>query len=200
MKQTRFNPLWKNDSRFKFWITEDESSPFWFRCKFCQKKIDLSNMGERALTQHMGSQKHSNLARQRLAQTSGGLLSSWVRPVPSNNSAETRPNESPQSLHVSEPSDSDGRNENDGNLPGTSNSSNALNQWVSQESVLKAEILWNLHCTVNHLSYRSNIHTSAIFATIFSDSEIAQKYSCSKDKSSYLTTFVKKFLIYDFNI
>ena len=60
---------------------------------------------------------------------------------------------------------------------------------MSQESVLKAEILWNLHCTVNHLSYRSNIHTSAIFATIFSDSEIAQKYSCSKDKSSYFTTF-----------
>ena len=137
-------------------------------------------MGERALTQHMGAQKHSNLARQRLAQTSGGLLSSWVRPVPSNNSAETRPNESPQSLHVSEPSDSDGRNENDGNLPGTSNSSNALNKWVSQESVLKAEILWNLHCTVNHLSYRSNIHTSAIFATIFSDSEIAQKIHVQK--------------------
>ena len=189
MKHTRFNPLWKDDPRFKIWITEDGSSPFCVRCKFCQKKIDLSNMGEKALTQHMGSQKHNTIARQRLEQNLGGLLSSWVRPIPSNTSAETRPNESPQSLHDSEPSHSDGRNENNGNLPGTSNSSNALNQWVSQESVLKAEILWNLHCTVNHLSYRSNIHTSAIFATIFSDSEIAQKYSCSKDKSSYLTTF-----------
>ena len=88
-------------------------------------------MGEKALTQHMGSQKHNTIAR----------------PIPSNTSAETRPNESPQSLHDSEPSHSDGRNENNGNLPGTSNSSNALNQWVSQESVLKAEILWNLHCS-----------------------------------------------------
>ena len=51
MKHTRFNPLWKDDPRFKIWITEDGSSPFCVRCKFCQKKIDLSNMGEKALTQ-----------------------------------------------------------------------------------------------------------------------------------------------------
>ena len=192
MKQTRFNQLWKNDPRFKSWLAEYELSPFYFFCQVCQKKIDLSNMGETALTKHMATQKHSNLVRQRLAQTSG-LLSSWVRPTP-HGSGETLPDESTQSMPEG-PSDSP-HQENQENIdnPGPSISSNTkeqstLNQWVSEESVLKAEILWNLHCSVNHLSYRSNTHTSAIFAKIFPDSNIAQKYSCAKDKCSYLTTF-----------
>ena len=128
-------------------------------------------MGETALTKHMGTQKHGNIARQRQAEASG-LLASWVRPTShGSGAAETLPEESNQSMHE-EPSDYNQENQNTDN-PGPSNSSKTkdigtLNQWVSDESVLKAEILWNLHCSVNHLSYRSNTHTSAIFSTIFS--------------------------------
>ena len=122
-------------------------------------------MGVTALTKHMGPQKHGQ------AETSG-LLASWVRPTShGSGAAETLPEESNQSMHE-EPSDSNQENQNTDN-PGPSNSSKTKdigtpNQWVSDESVLKAEILWILHCSVNHLSYRSNTHTSAIFSTIFS--------------------------------
>ena len=53
MKKTKFNSLWKTDPRFKPWLAEHEPSPFYFYCEFCQKRIDLSNMGKTALTKQL---------------------------------------------------------------------------------------------------------------------------------------------------
>ena len=64
-----------------------------------------------------------------------------------------------------------------------------IDSYVSPETVLKAEIYWALHVCISHQSYRSNEHAGSLFKVMFSDSEIAKKFACGRQKVSYLLTF-----------
>lgn len=71
-------------------------------------------------------------------------------------------------------------------------------------SALRAEILWCLNTAANHHSYNSNEGVGELFATMFSDSDIAKSFACGKDKTSYMIQFgiaphFKKLLIKSVN-
>lgn len=154
-KRTKFNPLWKSDPVFKNWLEEDKSSIHAFRCKVCQSRYELANMGKPAVSRHMTSKKHISLMQSRAGQSSS-LLASWTQSQPCG----TRPSSSVSSQ------DSSASNQSNAVADTPSNNSTCVRQgnmvnpsidnWASSEDVMKAEIMWNMHCTVNHLSYRSN--------------------------------------------
>ena len=52
-KQTYFNKEWLEDPDFKLWLKEVPTNRTKAKCKFCQKTIELSNMGAFALKSHM---------------------------------------------------------------------------------------------------------------------------------------------------
>lgn len=58
-----------------------------------------------------------------------------------------------------------------------------------RKAARRAEILWAVHCVMNHHSFKSNVEISQLFETMFFDSNIAKMYSCSADKMAYLTSF-----------
>ena len=74
--------------------------------------------------------------------------------------------------------------------PEPSSSGSTLNTWISNEKVLKAEILWSLYSAANHLTCRDSNNTSALFEVMFSDSKIAKQFISGKDKTKNITSFV----------
>ena len=54
---SKFQHEWLKMPLFQGWIMKHES-PFKAYCKLCNKAVDLSNMGKRALTSHAESKSH----------------------------------------------------------------------------------------------------------------------------------------------
>ena len=65
----------------------------------------------------------------------------------------------------------------------------SMNKWIVGEDVQKAEALWCLYATVNHISNRSSNNMNALFEVMFNDSEIAKEFACAEDKNPYLVSF-----------
>ena len=185
-RKTKFNPCWKNEENFKGWLSKDPLSNQSFKCLKCQCTLELGNMGRSAFTKHMKSFKHLtfNLSRQSQA---AGLMASWTRSSQSDASNESINKEPQIQSNLNTVEDQVIVNSNvEYSEPYTittpTTNSGVLNTWVATEEVLKAEALWCVYATVNHLSCRASKNTSALFELMFRDSKIANKFSCGKDK------------------
>lgn len=71
-KKTTFKAEWLTNPQFKF-LESVPGNPNAAYCKLCFKRIDLSNMGRRAVTSHVEGKKHSSKIQE--AQTSNLLQS-----------------------------------------------------------------------------------------------------------------------------
>lgn len=60
---------------------------------------------------------------------------------------------------------------------------------IITDDVLKAEAIWALKVTKNHLSFNSCAGLSDVFQKIFPDSQIALQFSCGSTKCSYMICF-----------
>ncbi|KAJ8894103.1 hypothetical protein PR048_006713 [Dryococelus australis] len=60
---------------------------------------------------------------------------------------------------------------------------------ILNKDVFDAEIMWTFRTVDVHASYKSNENISKIFLKMFSDSDIALKFSCGEKKSAYLVVF-----------
>ena len=58
-----YNKNWNFDSPFKDWVEPVKGDKHKACCSFCNKKIDLSNMGEAALKSHMKGEKRKQACR-----------------------------------------------------------------------------------------------------------------------------------------
>lgn len=67
--------------------------------------------------------------------------------------------------------------------------SSSLSQFVTNDQVLSAEILWALKTVMGHLSGNASSNTDKVFSTMFPDSAIAREFHCGKTKCSYLIRF-----------
>ena len=70
--------------------------------------------------------------------------------------------------------------------PNTDQSS--LDDYVNDDVKLKTEIIWVLKCVLAGYPNRSCDGLDEIFARMFPDSEIAQKFKLGRQKSMYLAT------------
>lgn len=166
---TKFNHLWLAETKYSSWLIADESNNRNAKCKLCMSVIQLSNMGKRALEAHCKTKKH--LEGESARESSSVAMASWLlRPSSSSNSGVT------SSASAGKETES---------VTETS----ILKQVELNATVTKAEILWTLSTVKSHQSYNSTKHDSALFSAMFPDSEIAQKFSFSPHKCSYLACF-----------
>jgi len=184
-----------NDVEFSSWLKAVENNIHQARCTLCMKTFELSNMGKMAVSSHGKSVQH----RKRCS--SGADNHSIGSFVKVHDRVDT---ESAKSAAVVQPQVSNV--ESNPSLPSTSTSSEAepmkfpnstlslvkssacaqtLNTFVLNDSVTKSEILWALKIVMNHMSYRSCLDVGELFQTMFSDSQIAQKFAMSKTKAAY---------------
>ena len=64
-----------------------------------------------------------------------------------------------------------------------------ISSFLAKDAALEAEILWSIKTVVDHYSCNSSEKTNLLFARMFSDSDIAKKFSCGKTKCGYLIKF-----------
>ena len=74
-----FSDLWLQNPLYKEWLQEVKGDKHKARCIVCMKDVDISSMGESALTSHLKGKKHQTLTSQKrsIASVSGffGILS-----------------------------------------------------------------------------------------------------------------------------
>ena len=132
MKPTNFNVIWKKRPTFQAWLLPDPMSKHYFRCKVCQIKLDLGNMGRGALVKHNKSAKHiKNL--EEINSTSAAMLTSWTRPA----AKSVGSNLPTSSIAPVIKSTSEATVVKADDIPSTSN---AFDNWAITDDVLRAEV------------------------------------------------------------
>ena len=167
-----FQDMWLKEKEFSDWLRKGNSSTVAY-CSFCAKSLSLERMGRSALLSHMSSKKHVGFVKK----------GSQSKPITDyitifNSPIEETSTSDHSQLHATS------------EKPVDSNSSFlSSNAAAASSSVVKAEIKWTMHTVYEHHSYRSNASIKAIFNDMFSDSTIAQQFTCGENKTNYLATF-----------
>ncbi|KAH8020990.1 hypothetical protein HPB51_011357 [Rhipicephalus microplus] len=128
-RKCNFQHAWLTGAAYKEWISPDTSNWHRAKCKVCAKTFDVSSMGESALKSHMKSVKH---VENMTATTAHSTVQSHFTAVEKQRVEPT---------------------------PSSSTSSDVSSLCKAHESMVDAEILWNLKMVTAHYSYKSSTHT-----------------------------------------
>ena len=151
MRQEDFRRRLHHDD-FREWVSVDPQSREKAFCKFCKKIVDIGNMGEAALVNHMSRKKHKAAAE--VARSTASVASFRSGSLPSVASASScRPNPSRQSLSPAA---------SPGFFGGTETPS--------------TEVMWTLNVVSKHYSFRSCEDVSSLDRAMFPDSQIASSF------------------------
>ena len=140
-----FNQEWLDETinpQFLSWI-KPLKDPSRVLCCFCQQSFALSNMGKRALENHMNSDKHKRNVSAKVP-----IISSYFKkPTAASktcvpNSADTDTDTQASCATTTEAN----------RIPVKSQ---MLTHYVCKDDVLKTEILWALKVIESHFSYNS---------------------------------------------
>lgn len=186
-KRTLFNPEWTDkeiNPEWCSWLKEVKSDPFSAHCSICRRSFQLSNMGRTAITSHEEGYKH-----QRNANSANGTLPLEKAFQTDKSTKENTINENKRSISeekiIAETNDISTAT---CVKPSCSNKL-SLENHVSKEAVLRAEILWAMKLVMSHSSYNSFHDASSLFKAMFPDSKIGQAVTCSSSKMSYMICF-----------
>ena len=172
-----FSRKWLSHNNYS-WVRECKEDKYKALCTVCNKTFNIGGMGESALKSHMKSEKHKS----NQASTSGVQIKSFLAAKPPANDILSNDNTScgsgpgsdnaseltivppPQQAQVAQSS---------------AQGQSRISTYLSKDDVLKAEILWTLTA---HNSYKSNENVGNVLQAMFTDSEIAAKFSCGEKK------------------
>ena len=154
-----YQEKWGHDDRFKLWVRKKDDATA--KCNYCFKEINVSNMGEAALTSHMKSKKH--LQRTPSQQN----LKSFISPP-------TSPSPTPETCSEVE---------------SQSSKSKTIDQMFIGSSTLEAEIRWVLNTVYSKHSMNSSSNSGELFRKMFPDSDIAKSFQCGRTKAGYVATY-----------
>lgn len=171
----------KNKTTFNYdWIDANISPPEWNRflkpvrtnkyqayCTACSKTFELSNMGRQAVVSHFKSRlHHKNVSAQK---NTPGLETFFE-----NNEKNIQNNITCTS------------NLERGSI---TSSSDFLQNFVLQQNVVDAEILWCFNTVLKHKSLNSVQMDMLVMKKMFCDSKIAEKICLSPAKAAYIIHF-----------
>ena len=146
------------------------------------KDVDISSMGESALTSHLKGKKHQRLTSQKrsLESVPGFFGVFSQRPATTSDGVKVvSKSASPES----------GKHNKLNSTKSIFASSSVMEKSVTCDETLKAEILWALKAMISHYSYKSCEGTSKLFQAMFPDSRIASQFSRGEKKCAYLICF-----------
>lgn len=154
-----FQEKWLYDDQFKLWVRKINETVA--KCIYCFSEINVSNMGEAALTSHMRSKKHTQ--RKPLEQTIKSYLSPLTSPPPIIETC---------SVAVSQ-----------------SSKSKTIDQLFIGSLTLEAEIRWVLNTVYSRHSMNTSSNSGELFRKMFPDSNIAKTFQCGRTKAGYVATY-----------
>ena len=182
-----FSNLWLQKSLYKDWLREVKGDKHKARCIVCMRDVDISSMGESALTSHLKGKTHQTLTSQKrsLASVPDFFGVSSQQPATTSDDAK----------EVSKSASSESGEHINPTKSGTASlsGSSVMERIVTRDETLKAEILWALKVIMSHYSYKSCEGTSKLFQAMFPDGErvsrIASQFTCGEKKCAYLICF-----------
>lgn len=197
-KKTTFNSEWLLKDKFKTWVASVEKDSYSAYCKICLKNFALSNMGEQALTSHMGGKKHKKA--QSNLQNSMSLLGFYTAKEPASSTRNSLNSLSTEQKQVIDDphklsavaGSSSARTVDSAPAQQSQSARNeprGLASMLMKDTVTKAEILWCLHIVLRHDSQRSGGEAVELFPLMFPDSEIASKMRLQRTKLAYTINF-----------
>ena len=178
-QKTHFNGDWLADPKYKDWLQSVPGDLFKARCRICCVTMDLSNMGKGALRSHSEGKKHC--AKVSLKVQTQGALDFFCTPAKKPKVSESvleGVSSIAEELCIPTPP-----------APTASGPSTTLSSFISNDTVLEAEIMWCLKTVMSHYSQNSCTDSGKLFQRMFPDSAIAQKFECGKTKNGYLIRF-----------
>ncbi|KAK0151782.1 hypothetical protein N1851_006846 [Merluccius polli] len=153
----RFNNAWLQMNKYS-WVTADKD-PGRAQCRLCGgKSIDISNMGEAALSSHAKGSKHQSAAASEATATP--ITGFFTTPRTTTTSSSTSLSSATKQASITDA--------------------------VMKNDVLTAEIMWALKMVNSHYSFKSSEDASLLFRRMFPDSQIATQFACGERKCSYL--------------
>jgi hypothetical protein len=205
-RKTVFNLEWMNtklNPDFASWIQVVNSSPNDAFCRLCRTKFSLSNMGRKAVSSHMNGAKHMKNYGYTTRNASHGPLASFFVPcmaaaAPSevgHDSVVPVDEKTVNSDEVGELATTSATHVHDIIIVNTQTvnvektmAKPALQSFVTNDQVTKAEVLWIMKCLMSHYSCNSSRDMKEIFALMFPDSAIAKKITIGSTKIAYVVT------------
>ena len=130
------------------------------RCSLCNTDFDISNMGTAAVMSHMKGAKHSRVAQLRSTSPMGQFV---VAQTPAASSATAAAADDRPAA--------------------------TLDSFVATDAVHSAEAYWVMNVVDKNYSFKSCSAIGDLFQAMFPDSGIAQKFSVSERKCSYVSAF-----------
>ncbi|PIK52261.1 hypothetical protein BSL78_10820 [Apostichopus japonicus] len=178
MGKCSFNKLWLENPKYASWLLSVTNDQHKAKCCVCMKYIDISSMGEAALSSHIKGKKHLQLLKGTQQQST--LILNFMKPTDQAATA-TAPTTTARSLELVASTTS--------STTSMPTNKSTLDTYVTREDTLTAEITWALKVIDCHYSYNSSIDTAKLFQKMFPDSQIAKQFSCGEKKCAYLTCF-----------
>ena len=161
----KFNTDWLVNEKYKLWLAKrknDNCAKF----TLCLKEIDLSTMDANALDSHAKGKKHYDIAKNHSAELHCSFFRKEEKPA-----ASTDENDSKEMCKDSK------------TVKGK------LDDYLLDDSIINAKILWTLKCVMGHFPFRSCAQVNSLFSVMFKDSQIAAKMKFGKTKCSYFINF-----------
>ena len=158
-KKTFFQDCWLIDPAFNSWLEKVNNDLRIFQCKFCKSQLSLSNMGKRTIISHTEGQKHE-------------------KNLPSNCILKT------VKKTFFQPPRPKGNNSNNS----IKQSQTLVTLTLRNSEIIIAEIYWAFKSIYNFL-LSSGGDTKSLFTNMFPDSNVANSFSMSKEKFSYVINF-----------
>ena len=162
---SKFNTDWLINEKYRLWLAKGKNDNR-AKCIICSKEIDLSTMGANAPDSHAKSKKHCDIAKNRSAGSHCSFFRKEEKPAVST--AEKGSKEICK----------DGKT-----VKGK------LDDYLLDDSVINAEILWSLKCVMGHFSFCSCAQINSLFSAMFKDSQIPAKMKFEKTKCCYFINY-----------
>ena len=147
-----FSNLWLQKSPYKEWLREVKGDKHKAQCIVCMKDVDISSMGESALTSHLKGKKHQTLTSQRRSSASIPDFFGVSSQRPATKSDDAKVVSKSASFENSKHSKL-----NATKYIASSSGSLVMEKSVTRDEMLKAETLWALKVIMYHYSYKSPV-------------------------------------------
>lgn len=197
-KKCSFKLTWTNESIFS-WLRPVRNDKFSARCSICSSTFSLSNMGRRALTNHMNGKKHKEIAKNQTSAIFPILTNNNVTKIGSTDSIHysntlIAANTSSRIINSTRTPQESLTILNDENCSNKIRSSTCvvhcnttaspiqhasksqrMKHFIINDRITEAEILWRLHAVMYYNSLRNIESSIALMKVMFSNNEVANK-------------------------